>query len=343
MSLQIIDCTLRDGSHAINYQFGRSLTKKILVGLEQAGIEWIEMGHGRGLGASKRSGKPASLTDEAYIDLAKESLKKSKFGFLCQKKFATTQDIKAVAKRGLDFIRIAANITDIDQIENFVKYSKEQRLIVFIALMKAYSVTDMKEYINILTKLEKWGVNIITLMDSAGTMLPEDVKKYINFGKLHSEVKLGFHAHNNLQLGIANVITAIKAGADEVDVSIGGLGRSSGNAPTEILATLIEKYGWRKKLDYKILSDLNDKYIFPLIKGENRFSSKNLTFGFAGFHSGFYPIIENIVQKNPSIDYRDLIIAVSEIEKVKVNKNLVEKIASNLLNKNKGKSNKKSS
>ena len=66
-------------------------------------------------------------------------------------------------------------------------------------------------YANILKKLEKWGVNIITLMDSAGTMLPEDVQKYINFGKLHSEVKLGFHAHNNLQLGIANVITAIKA------------------------------------------------------------------------------------------------------------------------------------
>ena len=333
----------KDFQFVINQWFEKDLTKKILVGLEQAGIEWIEMGHGRGLGANKRSGKSASSTDEEYIDLAKESLKKSKFGFLCQKKFATTQDIKAADERGLDFIRIAANITEIDQIENFIKYSKEQGLIVFTALMKAYAVTDMKEYTNILKKLEKWGANIITLMDSAGTMLPEDVQKYINFVKVHSEVKLGFHAHNNLQLGIASVITAIKAGADEIDVSIGGLGRSSGNAPTEILAILIEKYGWRKKLDYKILPDLNDKYIFPLIKRENRFSSKALTFGFAGFHSGFYPIIENIIQNNPSIDYKDLIIAVSKIEKVKVNKIFVEEIANNLFNKNKRKLNKKSS
>jgi len=108
-----------------------------------------------------------------------------------------------------------------------------------------------------------------------------------------------------------------------VDVSIGGLGRSSGNAPAEILALIFERYGWGKLLDYKILSDLNDKTIFPLIKSVNRFSSKEITFGFAGFHSGFYPIIKDIVQNNPSIDYRDLIIAVSKIQKEKVNKKLL--------------------
>ena len=115
-------------------------------------------------------------------------------------------------------------------------------------------------------------------MDSAGTMVP----KKVNVG-----VPLGFHSHNNLQLAIGNSITAIESGAEEIDGSIGGLGRSAGNAPTEILAILLEKYSRGRFLDYKILSDLNDKYIFPLIKGENRFSSKVLTFGFAGFHSSF--------------------------------------------------------
>ena len=54
MGIKIIDCTLRDGSHAINYQFNKELTKTILLGLEKAGIQWIEMGHGKGLGASKK-------------------------------------------------------------------------------------------------------------------------------------------------------------------------------------------------------------------------------------------------------------------------------------------------
>ncbi len=63
MTIKIVDTTLRDGSNAINFQFGRKLTQNILVGLEQVGIEWIEIGHGLGLGASKKCGKPALLSD----------------------------------------------------------------------------------------------------------------------------------------------------------------------------------------------------------------------------------------------------------------------------------------
>ena len=326
MTIKILDTTLRDGSNAINFQFDRELTQKILASLEKGGIEWIEMGHGLGLGATKKCGKPASLSDEEYMDLAKNTLKKANFGFIIVKKFGEKKDIKLAAERGVKFIRIGSDITEINQIEDYIKYAKEQGLIVFIALMKAYAVTSMKEYVKILQKLEKWGADIITLMDSAGTMVPEDVKNYINQGKMNINISLGFHAHNNLQLAIANTITAIKVGADEVDVSIGGLGRSAGNAPTEILAILLEKYGWGKPLDYKILSDLNDNFIFPLIKGQNRFSSEALTFGFAGFHSSFFPLVQKVCKNYTTIDYRDVILALSAREKVNVTEELVKKV-----------------
>ncbi len=333
MSIRILDCTLRDGSHAINYKFDKDLTKKVLSGLENAGIEWIEMGHGRGLGASKRSGKAAPLSDEEYIDLAQETLKKAKFGFLCQKKFGNEEDVKMVAQKGVDFIRIATNITETDQVENLIKYAKEQNLSVFVALMKAHTVQNMSEYIKILQELQNWGVDLATLMDSTGTMLPEDVQKYINFAKTNVDLKIGFHAHNNLQLGIANAISAAKSGADSVDASIGGLGRSSGNAPTEIMALIFKKYGWNDNVDYKIISQLNDELIFPLIKGENRFSSKAITFGYAGFHSSFFPIVENVVEKNPNLDYRDIIMEISKINQVNVNEEIAEKAVANLLKK----------
>jgi len=210
MTIKILDTTLRDGSNAINFQFDRELTQKILSDLEKGGIEWIEMGHGLGLGATNKCGKPAPLSDEEYMDLAKSTLKKANFGFIILKKFGEKKDIKLAAERGARFIRIGSNITEVNQIEDYIKYAKEQGLIVFIALMKAYAVTSMKEYVEILQKLEKWGVDIVTLMDSAGTMIPEEVKKYINHGKMNINISLGFHAHNNLQLAIANTITAIK-------------------------------------------------------------------------------------------------------------------------------------
>jgi len=330
MSLKIIDCTLRDGSNAIDFQFGRDLTKKILLGLEQAGIKWIDMGHGLGLGASKKCGKPASLSDEEYIELAKRCLKKANFGFFFLPKFGNKKDIKFASEKGLNFLRIGSNVTEVDQIEEYIKYAKEQGLIVNVCLMKAYAV-NIKEYIKLLEKLNRWGTDLITLMDSAGTMLPKDVKEYITQGKMNIETPLGFHAHNNLQLAIANIITAVESGADEIDVSVGGLGRSAGNAPTEILAILLEKYRWGEPLDYKVLSNLNDNCIFPLIKGQNRFSSEALTFGFAGFHSSFFPLIQKICKKHPSVDYRDVVLEVSKKEKVNVTEELVNEVVGKIL------------
>jgi len=330
VTLKIIDCTLRDGSNAINFKFDKDLTQRILIELEKAGIRWIDMGHGLGLGANKKCGRPASLSDEEYMKLAKNCLKKAKFGFFFLAKFGEKKDIKLASEKGVNFLRIGSNITEVNQIEEYIKYAKEQELIVNVCLMKAYAV-NIKEYIKLLEKLNKWGTDLITLMDSAGTMLPKDVKEYIIQGKINIDTPLGFHTHNNLQLAIANVITAVESGADEIDVSVGGLGRSAGNAPTEILAILLEKYGWGRLLDYKILSDLNDKYIFPLIKEENRFSSEELTFGFAGFHSSFFPLILKVCKKYPSIDYRDIILAVSAEEKVNVTEELVNKAIKKIL------------
>ena len=332
MSIKILDNTLRDGSNAINYQFDRKLTQVVLKHLEEAGIEWIEMGHGSGLGASRKSEEvPAKLSDEEYIEVAQETLKNAKFGFLFEKGIGTEEDIKKAAQHGVDFIRVAANITEIDKMENYIKYAKDQGLIVLVALMKAYAIPPEKEYFRILQKLYDWGVTWATLMDSAGTMIPTMVQEYIIKGRMYSDLLLGFHAHNNLQLGIANTIAAIQAGATSVDACVGGLGRSAGNAPTEILALVMQKYNWGKHLNYKILSDLNDQHIYPLIRGENRFSSKAITFGYAGFHSGFFPLIKKVVKKYPSIDYRDLIIALSEKEKVNVTEELIEKIAKGML------------
>ena len=328
MALKIIDCTLRDGGNAINFKFKKDLTKNILIGLEKAGVRWIDMGHGFGLGASKKCGKPASLSDEEYMELAKSCLKKAKYGFFFLTKFGEKKDIRLASKKGVNFLRIGSNITEVDQIEEFIKYAKDQELIVNVCLMKVYAA-NIKDYIKVLEKLKKWEVNLITLMDSAGTMVPKKVKEYIIQGKVNVGVPLGFHAHNNLQLAIGNSITAIESGAEEIDGSIGGLGRSAGNASTEIMAILLEKYVWGRFLDYKILSELNDKYIFPLIKGENRFSSKALTFGFAGFHSSFFPLVMKVCKKYPSVDYRDVVLAVSAEEKINVTEDLIENIIKN--------------
>lgn len=320
----MIDCTLRDGSNAVDFNFDESTVRKILRGLERGGVRWIDLGHGLGLGAREKSGKPGILTEEQYLAIAGEELTQASFGMFFLAKFGEMKHIDMIAHGGCGFIRIGANITEADEIEPFVRHALDLGLYVNVCLMKAYAVS-LADYLDILERVDSWGLDLITLMDSAGTMMPGEVKERIIHGRLHLQnANIGFHAHNNLQMAISNVVTAVESGAHSFDASVGGLGRSSGNAPTEIAALVLERYGYDLGLDYKVLSDLNDEVVYPLISRENRFSTEALTFGYAGFHSGFYPLVLAAMKNVGGIDARDLIVELCRKERVSVDEKLVD-------------------
>ncbi len=322
MRLQLIDCTLRDGSNAIDFQFDEIKTRRILSDLERAGIEWIDMGHGFGLGASRNLQKAAALTDDQYLSIAKETLHKSKYGFFFLKKYGTDEDIKKAYSKGMKFIRIGTNITEYLQIIETVQYAKSLGLWVNVCLMKSYAV-NLKEFCIIIENMSKWPIDLITLMDSAGSFIPEMVKEYIINANMNTDIPIGFHAHNNMQLAVINAITAVQCGAEEIDASVGGLGRSSGNAPTEILTLLLKRYGYTNNFDYKILSALNDEVIFPMLSEKNRFSTDEIVCGYSGLHSSFLPIIKKkSLEKN--VDYRDVIIKVCKKEMVNITEKIID-------------------
>jgi len=78
--ITILDCTLRDGSYAIDYQFTAEDTSIIAAGLDQSGFEMIEIGHGFGMNASNCGKGVAAATDEEYLDAASQVLKRAEFG-----------------------------------------------------------------------------------------------------------------------------------------------------------------------------------------------------------------------------------------------------------------------
>jgi len=95
--------------------------------------------------------------------------------------------------------------------------------------------------------LRAWqGKDLLTAIyfaDSFGAFIPRDVSRLVTRLREQGYSRIGFHAHNGLQLAFANTLQAIEDGCVCVDASIYGMGRGSGNLPIEILLGYLEKTG----------------------------------------------------------------------------------------------------
>jgi 4-hydroxy-2-oxovalerate aldolase len=327
--ITILDTTLRDGSYVINFSFTSADTELICKELESAGFEYIEIGHGMGLNASNAGFGKASSTDEEYMIAADTSLDHSWYGMFCIPGIATLEDIDLAASHNMDFVRIGTNVTEVKTSEPFIKRAKDYDMMVFANFMKSYALPPVK-FASKVKISEKFGADVVYLVDSSGGMFKNDIKNYYHAIRKVSDISLGFHGHDNLGLGVANSLEAIELGFSFVDSSLQGLGRSAGNPATELLVASLLKQGVDLNIDFIKLLDIGQKYIQPLMAGGGR-SVLDTVAGFADFHSSYMGYINKYATKyhvNPVL----LIIGITKIDKVNLNEKTLEDIARSLQN-----------
>jgi 4-hydroxy-2-oxovalerate aldolase len=334
-NLQILECTLRDGSYVIDFQFTVRDTMIIASALENAGFNLIEIGHGVGMNASNAGKGVAAATDEQYLEAAATALKRAKWGMFFIPGIGRHEDLELAARYGMNFVRIGTNATEVAQSKDFIEHAKRLGMEVSANLMKSY-VLPPKELAEQARLSAQYGADVVCLVDSAGCMLPDDIQTYMAALQDAIPTPLGFHCHNNLAMGMANALTAIKCGAQTVDSTLQGMGRGGGNAATEVLVTILKKQGIDLGIDPNRLMDISTRIIKPMLK-EKGLDSINVTLGYAGFHSSHLKTISKYA-KLYGIDPRELIVAVCEVDRVDAPEDLVEGMARRLLEKQTGRS-----
>ena len=328
LPVTILDCTLRDSGYVINFQFTARDVRNICEGLDKAGVTMIEVGHGLGLGASSPRHGIAFETDAEYIETAVAARTNAKIGAFFIPGIGAKEDILAASKSGLDFIRIGTNATDIDLAQDYVAYAKEQGLVAHLNIMKAYAVEPVELSRNV-AQCKEWGLDSIYIVDSAGCMLPGQVATYIQAIHDVSGTATGFHGHNNLDLANANCLAALNAGATLVDGTLRGMGRSTGNAQTEVLSHILEVAGYQTGLNIFTLFDTTERFLTPLMPFSQGQSSLDVIIGVSKFHSGFLPLFKRALAKN-DVDLNRLIMLVSQIDCVNPSEELIETVAQDM-------------
>lgn len=305
--LLIIDSTLRDGSHAMKHKFTAQDIAQYAKGAEMAGIKILMVGHGNGLGASSLQLGESLLSDVKMLKVAKKQLKKTKLGAFLIPGFGTIKnDIEPAIKCGIDVIMVASHCTEANITRQHIQYSVKNNIKTYGVLMMSHMISA-KKLLEQAKLMEEYGVVGILLMDSAGTYLPKDVSKKVSALVKGLKIDVGFHAHNNLGMAIANSLVAVESGANILDTCSRGLGAGAGNCQIEVITAVLQRMGYKTNLDLYQLMNNSENIIAKLMKGPIEINDINLISGLAGVFSGFAPHAKKAAIKF-DVDVRDLLI-----------------------------------
>lgn len=292
----ILDCTIRDGSCAIDFRFTAADTATVVGLLSEAGLRWIEICDGWGLGAAARRTDRRSASDSAIIERSKDRAGAARIGAFFVPWLGSERDVREAAAAGLDFIRIGHNADEIEEVMPVVELARELGLHVFVNFMKTYGVPE-RVFGRGAARAVAHGAQGVYVVDSAGGMLPTEVASYVTAGREQVDVPIGFHGHNNLQLAVANSIAALEAGATLVDGSLSGIGRSAGNAPTELIAAVVERMGLESDVDPLALIDLAEAYMTPISSKLRPYNMTTVAVGLGRFYSAYLPRTMNAARE----------------------------------------------
>lgn len=325
----LTDATLRDGSHACGHQISVDQIRRYATAAEAAGVDYLEVGHGNGLGASTLQVGLSLVPEHEMLTTARGCLKQTGLSVHVMPGFATAKrEIAAAMEAGVDLFRVGSHCTEADLTQRHISYVRNTGKEAWGVLMMTH-MASKEVLLEESRKMQSYGAQGIMLMDSAGAAVPDDVRQKIGLLAEKLEVPVGFHAHNNLGLSVANSMAALEVGARILDGTGRGFGAGAGNAPLELIVAAMQRVGFSTGADlYKVL-DVGE--LAEELFAENLPVSNSITIisGLAGVFSGFAKPVQRAA-KQMGVDPRDVFVELGRRKVVGGQEDLILEVAGEL-------------
>lgn len=328
--MKLLDCTLRDGGNVVGKGYDLAYTKMMIEGLIRSNIKTIEMGNCVGIGAWKEQ-KADVPTDEEYLEAIQPYVDRAEIGMFCGWKNGTEENVSLAAKYHLNFLRVGANAGDGAMAVDAIKRVKDKGLVCRYSMMKAYVLTA-DEAAQEAKLLEEAGLDEITIMDSAGTMMPDEVREYTEKMAASVRIPVAFHGHNNLGLSVANALAAYEGGAKVFDCGMLGMARSAGNCATELVVAAFQRKGLLSDVDLHALLEFEEEKLIPAMKKYDypvAVKPLDLILGISGTHSSFVNTFKEVA-KERGVSLYKLIMETSKVNRKNPTRKLMEEVAAGM-------------
>lgn len=256
--IELLDCTIRDGGYVNNWKFTDEQMKECYNACSKSGIDYMEIGF-RNIKKKEFLDKygPSFFSDEDYINsIVGEQESNCKIAVMVTINEFNISDFVPKNQSKISLVRVLMayhggknkddSILDIKQLnEGIIQMNQLIELgydVAFnIGRIDKVSFEQLSEVAKLLLETK---IKYFVMADTYGSVDHDYIEKLIPYVKQlfnTSQIKIGFHAHDNCTNATTKALYALKYGADIVDGCVLGFGRGSGNAKTELLMMDLNK------------------------------------------------------------------------------------------------------
>ena len=243
-SIQLLDCTLRDGGHLTGGKFGENIIRYVLQKLVDAKIDIIEAGFLMNEQYTSDYARFKSIADARKVLPADKG--SSKISLMAD--FVDLSEIEP-CNGTVDIIRLSFKHFRLDWALKTARILIDKGYKVFINPVNCNIYSD-EQYIEVLKRVNDIHPYAFSIVDTFGALRMRSLSRfyYLVDSNLDSDIHIGLHLHENLGLAysLAQHFITINEGKRDIviDASLLGMGRAPGNLCIEqIMGHLNYYYG----------------------------------------------------------------------------------------------------
>lgn len=273
--IEIMDTTLRDGEQTSGVSF--SASEKLTIAkllLEELKVDRIEIASARVSEGEFQAVKNVTkwANENGYLDKV-EVLTFVDNGVSINWMLEAGAKVQNLLTKGsLNHLTYQLKKTPnqhFKEIETTITLAKSKGIETNVYLEDwSNGMRNSKDYVfEFLAFLSTQPVKRIMLPDTLGILTPSESFDFVKEIKdAYPNLHFDFHAHNDYDLGVANAISSLKAGADGLHLTVNGMGERAGNAPMGSTVAVINDFLPEVKIN------VNETFLYTISKLVENFS-----------------------------------------------------------------------
>ena len=236
-NITLLDCSLRDGGYYNNWDFEENFVALYRDKIKSLPIDYIEIGY-RNLVQKEYRGKYFYCPLPILVQWAEFS---DQLVLMLDEINTPIEEVEAMIQPCIGKAKMFRIATKPNRISQGIALAKKIKNAGFEVGLNIMYLSEWDQYDDFFDQFKgiENHIDYLYMADSYGAVLPDYIVKTVKKLKSITSVKLGYHGHNNLEMGLINALKAIEHGVEIIDASITGMGRGAGNLKTELLLTYL--------------------------------------------------------------------------------------------------------